>query len=124
METLKRAEFGNPALRQKAKKLTPQQLKSARIKSLIKNMRHTLLSEKLGVGLAAPQIGESVAIAVVAIRSRTHRPEVQPFDLVMVNPEIVKFIGRRSQMWEGCLSGGKGGLFAKVPRYKKVELKY
>lgn len=39
-------------------------------------MSHTLVSEKLGVGLAAPQVGKSLAIAVIRIRPLPHRPKV------------------------------------------------
>ena len=51
---------------------------------------------------------------------------VEKFKITMINSVIVRAFGRRSQLWEGCLSSGLGehGMFAKVPRYKKVELKY
>jgi peptide deformylase len=89
-------------------------------------MQNFLLSKKMGVGLAAPQIGENLALAVICVRPVKHRKEVEELDLVVINPEIIKVYGRKSQQWEGCISGGalKSGLFAKVPRYKKLELKY
>lgn len=124
MKVLDRTEFGDLVLRQVAGKLTKQQIVSPRVQILIKNMHQTLVSQKLGIGLAAPQVGESVALSVIDIRPTAHRPEVEPFSLVMINPKITQHFGRKQQMWEGCLSAGKGGLFAKVPRHKKVELKY
>jgi len=124
MKVLTRTEFGNPVLREEARKLTGQQIMSSKTQALVKNMRYTLISQKLGVGLAAPQVGEGVALSVIAIRPTAHRKNVEPFDLVIINPEITQSFGRRTQMWEGCLSAGKSGLFAKIPRYKKIELKY
>lgn len=124
MRVLARTEFGNPVLGTAARKLTKRQIVSPKIQALIKNMRHTLISQKLGIGLAAPQVGEGVALSVIAIRPSAHRQNVEVFDLVIINPMISQHFGRRQQMWEGCLSAGRGGLFAKVPRYKKIELSY
>lgn len=124
MNVLKKTEFGNPILRERAHQIAREDISSPKLQSLIRDMRHTLLHEKLGVGLAAPQIGKSLALAVMAIRPTKHRPKVQEFDLVLINPVIVEVFGRRRQMWEGCLSAGVSGLFAKVPRYNKVAIKY
>ena len=87
-------------------------------------MRFTLTSKKLGVGLAAPQVGKDLALSVISIHPTKHRPKVKELELVIINPKITKYTGRKTQMWEGCLSGGKSGLFAKVPRHKSVELEY
>ena len=89
-------------------------------------MREFLTSKKLGVGLAAPQVGESITLAIVSIRPLKHRKDVKEFDLTIINPEIVEAFGRKGQQWEGCISAGptKSGLFAEVPRYKKIKLKY
>jgi peptide deformylase len=81
----------------------------------------------LGVGLAAPQVGQNIALAIIEIQPTEHRPDVDPFDLVIINPEITETYGYRQQLWEGCISAGSNGkadLFAKVPRYKKVKLRY
>lgn len=90
-------------------------------------MRHTLLEKKLGIGLAAPQVGTGLAIAVIAIRPTKLRPKIETFDLVLINPIITTTVGRKRQLWEGCISsgaGGKAGLFAKVPRYHTVEVTF
>jgi peptide deformylase len=124
MNDLTRVEFGNPILREVAQTLTMRQISSKKVKLLIKNMIYLLRSKKMGVGLAAPQVGVNMALAVISIHPTSHRPEVEAFDLVIINPEITQQIGYRGQMWEGCISAGTGGLFAKVPRYKKIELKF
>lgn len=123
---MKIIEFGNPILRQKAKSLTVKEINTAKTRKLVKDMHDFLLSKKLGVGLAAPQIGEGISLAVISVRPSKHRKDAEEYDLTIINPEITKTYGRRSQEWEGCISGGalKSGLFAKVPRYKKIELEY
>lgn len=89
-------------------------------------MNHTLDSLQLGVGLAAPQVGENVAVVVINIQPLPHRPQVVPFEAVIINPKITKLIGQPKQLWESCISSGDGqaGIFAKVPRYPKLELQY
>ncbi len=126
MKELRLTQFGNPILRQRSKLLTAQQMTSSKTEQLIADMGYTLKTKKLGVGLAAPQVGEGIALAVIRIRPTKHRPKVTNFDLVLINPEITETFGRKSQLWEGCISSGEGeaGLFAKVPRYKKVKLKF
>lgn len=119
-------QFGNPVLRLQARLLTIDEIVNPSVRQLVTDMDELLTSRKLGVGLAAPQVGESVSCAIVHIQKTALRPEAEPFRLVMFNPEITATLGRKAQMWEGCISGGSGkaGLFAKVPRYKKVELTY
>lgn len=113
-------------LREQARRLTAAEVKSRKVQQLIENMRYTLSSLQLGVGLAAPQVGEGIALSVIAIQPMPHRPKAEKFDLVIINPEITETFGRKKQMWEGCISGGSGkaGLFAKVPRHRKIKLKF
>ncbi len=126
MRVLSITQFGNPILRKTATKLAGKDIKSSKANRLISDIRHTLKNKKLGVGLAAPQIGQSIALAVVQIRPTPHRPKVKNFDAILINPEITQTFGRRTQLWEGCISSGVGtsGLFARVPRYKKVKVRF
>lgn len=124
MKILAKTEFGNPILRQKARCLKVDEIKSVKIQALIKSMHHTLVSMKMGVGIAAPQVGQSVALSVIAIRPTQHRPKVKNFDLVIINPEIINTFGRRKLLWEGCLSAGESGLFAQVLRYERIEVRF
>ena len=119
---LKRREFGDPILRQTAKRLSLLEIKNSNTKQLIKNMQTTLDSKKYGIGLAAPQVGRSLAIGVIAIKPTPARPDALIFVLVVINPEIIKTYGNKKPMWEGCISGSR--LFAKVPRWRKIRLKY
>lgn len=126
MAILKITEFGNPILREHAKQLSITEVKSKLIQQLIMDMQDSLLKKKLGIGLAAPQVGKSLAISVIEIQKTDARPDVEKFSLVIVNPKIIRTFGNKRQMWEGCISCGpsNSSIFAKVPRYKKIEVEY
>lgn len=123
---LKTTRFGNPILRTKAASLTQEQIKSDHIQNLIEDMRYTLLKKEYGVGIAAPQVGAGVALSVIGIKPTPNRPNLEPFETVIINPEIIETYGNKKRLWEGCISCGTGNntLFAQVPRYKKVKLRW
>jgi peptide deformylase len=81
----------DPVLRQRAKRITTL---DSSIQRLIDDMLETMPAV-YGVGLAAPQVGKSLRLAVIGL------PDEEP--LVLVNPEIVRRIGERI-VEEGCLS--------------------
>lgn len=118
--------FGNPILRQSARTLTTEEILSPAIQTLIQNMRYTLNQKEYGVGIAAPQVGESVALSVIGIKPTPNRPELTPFDTVLINPVIARRHGELTDMWEGCVSCGTGNdiLFAKVPRYQSIDVEW
>jgi peptide deformylase len=99
---------GNGVLRNKAKKVSRF---DDSIRTLVKDMIETM-REAPGVGLAAPQIGVPLQVAVV----EAEKDEVH----VLVNPEIVKRDGEY-QPDEGCLS--VPGYWAKVKRHERVTVK-
>ncbi len=58
-----------------------------------------------GVGLAAPQIGESQQVFVYGITQNPRYPEAPPIPrTVMINPEIVVCSEDKNDSYEGCLS--------------------
>jgi peptide deformylase len=83
----------DPVLRQKAKKVPGI---DPSIRKLIDNMVETMY-EANGVGLAAPQVGVSLRIAVICM------PEEDAEEIILINPEIIKKIGER-EIEERCLS--------------------
>lgn len=122
---LRRTQFGNPVLRDKVKKLSVDEILSSKTQELINSIIQTLKTKKYGVGIAAPQVGQGIALAVIRIRPTKIRPDLPKekwADLVIINPRISKIFGSKQQMWEGCISFTES--FAKVPRYKKVQLEY
>jgi peptide deformylase len=117
---LKIVQAGDPALRQKARRLSADEIKSPAIQDLIERMRDTMYDAP-GVGLAAPQIGEPVQLIVIEDRpdymqhmdpatiAQLERVSI-PFQ-VLANPHIVLDETRSVTYFEGCLSmGGFTGL--------------
>lgn len=123
---LPRTKFGNPILREKARRLTKDEILSDDIQRLIADIRYMVAKKQYGVGLAAPQVGRSVALAVIAIKPTPNRPDRTPFEMAIINPEVVETYGRRTGMWEGCISCGQGNdiLYGKALRYKKIKLRW
>jgi peptide deformylase len=100
--------LGNPVLRNTARKVSRF---DEAIRTLVQDMIETM-RDAPGVGLAAPQIGVPLKIAVVeAEQDELH---------VLVNPEIVKSEGEHL-LDEGCLS--VPGYWGKVKRAEKVTVK-
>ena len=125
-EILNMTRFGNPILRETARRLTKEEILSDEIQTLIQNMRYTLQERKYGVGLAAPQVGVGVALSVIGIKPTPTRPNLEPFETVLINPEIIKTHSEPVPMWEGCVSSGsdENTLYAQVPRFKNVTLRW
>jgi len=119
---LRRTQFGNPILRNSARLLRPEEISSVDVQNLISDMRHTLRNRKFGIGLAAPQVGIGLSISVIGIKPTPARPNLKQHDMVIINPKIIKAFGKKTAMWEGCVS--LSGVFALVPRYEKVTIQF
>jgi peptide deformylase len=115
MSILKVSRLGHPVLRERTKPVSPETLASLAIQTLIDNMVETMI-EYYGVGLAANQVHESLALAV--IESRGSRGEI-PLT-VLVNPNVTIMDEELIDDWEGCLS--IPDLRGRVPRYRKLRL--
>jgi peptide deformylase len=126
MKTLRRTQFGNPVLRETAQRLSADEITSPKIQELIANMRWTLQNKPYGIGLAAPQVGQGMAISVIGIKPTPSRPGNPTLDMVIINPEIVATHGEKEPMWEGCVSFGdtRNFPYALVPRYARVRLRW
>ena len=83
MSILKVSRLGHPVLRMESPRVSPQVLATPAIQKLIDDMIETMV-EYSGVGIAAPQVHESLAIAV--IESRGPRGDIPM--TVMVNPVV------------------------------------
>lgn len=118
---------GDPVLRKKCRKLARTEILSPETQRLIEDIKFTCSELKYGVGMSASQVGEPIALSVISIKSLSGRSDTVPFEEVCFNLEIVKTIGNKVSLWEGCCSTlGDDGLpvYAQVPRYKKVHIKY
>lgn len=110
--------FPNPVLRQKAKKITEF---DSTLSTLITDMVETMYDAP-GVGLAAPQVGESIQLIVLDITKDTEDDEdAEKESMVMINPVITKKEGKQVDE-EGCLS--LLDLTASVTRSKIITVSY
>lgn len=119
---LTRTQFGDPILQEKAQQLTASEIAKSATQKLIADIRHTLISRKYGVGLAAPQVGVSLAISVISIKKTPVRQNSKNFEAVIINPSY-RGVGKKQPMWEGCLSFGakNSPVFAQAERYAKIQ---
>jgi len=110
---LKIVQAGDPVLRKRSRELTKDEISSPQIQELIELMRVTM-REAPGVGLAAPQVGVSIQLAVIEDPAQylahlsaeqleqTGRSAV-PFH-VIINPKLTFLDNNSAQFFEGCLS--------------------
>ena len=95
---------------------------STETRELIAAMKTTLASTQ-GIGLAAPQIGISQRIVIVASRPTSRYPFAPLMEpTVMINPRFQPLSETKEKDWEGCLS--IPGIRALVPRYKSIRIEY
>ena len=124
MAILKVSRLGHPVLRTVAKPIDPKAIATPAVQRLIDDMFDTM-REYSGVGLAAPQVHESVRVFVAGLRSRPIGAEVSddaemPL-MALVNPEITLVGGATELGWEGCLS--IPDIRGRVPRSPAVKVK-
>lgn len=100
MSILKIARMGHPVLRERARRLEKSDLRSPLIQKLIDDLIDTM-HEYRGVGLAGPQVHESLRIFVALLADE---PDSDTQATVIVNPEITPQGSTIEEGWEGCLS--------------------
>ena len=122
-------QAGEPVLRKAARALRPNEIRSREIRELIQQMKETMYAAP-GVGLAAPQIGQGIQLAVIEDRpeyikdwtpeqlAERERQSV-PFH-VIINPRITLLGEERIEYFEGCLS--LENLMALTPRARRVRV--
>jgi peptide deformylase len=102
MSILKVARMGHPVLRARARALDKSEIRSAAVQKLIDDMMDTM-AEYHGVGLAAPQVHESLRLFVAALDAKEDEGEDEP-PIAIINPEITIVGADVVDDWEGCLS--------------------
>lgn len=107
MAILKVARLGHPVLRAKARPVPAAEVASPRIQALIDDMFETM-SEYQGIGLAAPQVHESLRLFVAGVRKADvvtpMTDDVEMPLVALINPEILPLGDEKDLGWEGCLS--------------------
>ena len=126
--TLEIVQAGDPVLRKVARPMPVEEIKSDSTRRLIEQMRDTMRAAP-GVGLAAPQIGESIQLAVIEDRSdylkdlASEQLEVRqrsPVDFhVIINPKLTIVGEETVDFFEGCLSvAGFGAVVRRATRVR------
>jgi peptide deformylase len=128
---LKIVQVGEPVLRQRARPLSKEEIALPETQQLIVWM-HETMRDAPGVGLAAPQVGLPLQLAVVedrpeyskdiaADRLAERQRQAVPFQ-VLINPQIVERSEEQVEFFEGCLS--LAGFSALVKRSQQVAVEY
>ena len=128
---LKIVQVGEPVLRQPARPLLQEEIALPETQQLIVWMQETM-RDAPGVGLAAPQVGLPLQLAVIEDRAEYSKDiaaerlaererRTVPFQ-VLINPHIVEHAGEQVEFFEGCLS--LGGFSALVKRSRQVAVEY
>ena len=102
--------YPNKVLREKTKTIKKPQDKE--IQSLIFDMLETMENNGNALGLAAPQINQSVKLCIIKLDGKTH---------ILINPKITRKSWKKEIGEEGCLSFP--GKFIPVKRHRKVTVK-
>ena len=104
----------HPSLRAKTRRIGPEH--AAEVRALLPRMFQTMYDAP-GIGLAAPQVGVALRVAVVDLqRNDTRAP------MVLINPEILQVSEEWAVREEGCLS--LPGHYADVSRPARVRVRY
>ena len=114
------AQLGHPVLRTPASLVVLPAPAATRV--LIEDMLATL-RDAGGVGIAAPQVYEPVAIFIIASKPNPRYPDAPNMEPeVVINPEIVSRSDELVKGWEGCLS--IPGIRGEVPRHRQIRMRY
>ncbi len=113
----------NPVLRRKAKEVPTGEIGSDHIQAIINKMKTAVHSQKDGVAIAAPQVGEPLRIFVVnreLLKKADKKFKGDDDDMIFINPKITKLSKDRRDMEEGCLS--VRWLYGRVKRASKASI--
>ena len=110
-------QVGDPVLRQKAAPVAKKDINSRRVAGVISRMKKALEKEEFGVAIAAPQIGESLRIFVIAGRVFGENQPPKTF----INPTLTRLSKKKKEMTEGCLS--VRNKYGTVMRHEKATVK-
>ena len=120
MAILKVARLGHPVLRQVARPVPPELIRSAGFQRFVDDMIETM-HEYDGAGLAANQVHELLQVAVIEVAGNPRYPDAPHVPLtVLVNPTVSPLTDEMEEGWEGCLS--VPDMRGRVSRYTAVRL--
>ncbi|MEP1035452.1 peptide deformylase [Ekhidna sp.] len=109
--------YGDPVLKKKAKEVTEG---DESVTEFVESMYETMYAAQ-GVGLAAPQVGESLRVFVVDT-TPMEEDEENGIKQAFINPIMIEEIGEEWAFEEGCLS--IPGVRADVNRKPQIKIEY
>jgi len=110
-------KMGDPRLLEKSRPV--EAFGTRELRELIADMRDTM-ADLNGAGLAAPQIGVPVRVAIFGVKRNPRYPDAEEVpDTVLINPVITPLGEEMEEAWEGCLS--VPGMRGVVPRFKRLR---
>lgn len=136
-------QTGDKVLREKAKEIALSEIKTPKIKDILKKMNAALSQRDDGVALAAPQIGVPLRIFII-LKEYTERKTAEEIQknlekklaekkekpktaerkkietVVFINPKITKISKKKQTVREGCLSVNE--IFGTIIRAEKVTV--
>ena len=134
-------QTGDNVLRETAKEIALTEIKTPKIKAILKKMTTTISTTKDGVALAAPQIGVSLRIFIVLKEHTEQKTQKEIREIqekknlaiaekktnenkteiaIFINPRITKISKKKQTVKEGCLS--IVGVFGAITRAEKITL--
>lgn len=109
--------YGDPVLRKRAKDIPV----GTDVQQLVADMFETMEAAN-GIGLAAPQIGQSIRLFVVDGTSLEEEPGMEDFKKAFINPQVLGEVGSPWEFEEGCLS--IPNIREKITRKEKLRIRY
>jgi peptide deformylase len=105
MAILKVARLGHPVLRKKASEVDLKKISDPFFQKFIDDMIETM-REYNGIGLAAPQVHESIRVCVIELPTENPRYKIKEGAnlQVFINPKVKILTKKTDENWEGCLS--------------------
>jgi peptide deformylase len=131
MAIRKVARMGHPVLRQVARQITREEILSPPFRAFIQDLVDSM-NEYGGIGIAAPQVHESMAVAIIDYQEeddekyaeqnkKGESQESLPLT-VIINPKITVLDEKKQGYWEGCLSVPE--IRGLVHRPRKIQIDY
>jgi peptide deformylase len=117
-------QMGASVLRDIAKPVAQKEFGTKELAVTIKKMQKLVATEEFGVAIAAPQIGVSKRIFILADKAfdASMAPDkIAAAHKVFINPEIMRLSRKKEEMAEGCLS--VRGKYGTVIRHEKASVR-
>lgn len=120
MAIRKIATIGHPVLRQVARQVSPDELRSDAFQRFLDDLIETMRDAN-GAGLAAPQVYEPVSACAIEVNNNPRYPYKPSIPLtVLINPVVTPITEETFDNYEGCLS--VPNLRGVVPRFTEVHV--